>query len=170
MKTSFRGRGLVWIASTVLWLLGGVEGTPASADPDPSSGGFQAEQIHVFKTPTCGCCVQWVEHLKAAGFDVKTTDLPDLTALKRSNGVPRAMAACHTALVGGYVIEGHVPASDIRRLLEDRPRLAGLAVPGMPIGSPGMEHPDPRRHEVFDVMAFGAASETGFEVFATHAP
>ncbi|MDG2049590.1 MAG: DUF411 domain-containing protein [Myxococcota bacterium] len=126
--------------------------------------------IQVYKTPTCGCCGNWVNHLRAAGFDVKTTDLPDLTALKRSNGVPQSMASCHTALVGGYVIEGHVPASDIRRLLKERPRVAGLAVPGMPMGSPGMEHPDPRRHEAFEVIAFGTPAASGFEVFETHQP
>ena len=126
--------------------------------------------IRVFKTPTCGCCVKWVDHLKAAGFNVETTNLPDLTTLKQMNGVPPNLAACHTALVGSYVVEGHVPAADIQRLLAEKPKVGGLAVAGMPLGSPGMEHPDPRRHEAYEVVAFGADSPSGQEVFATHRP
>ena len=126
--------------------------------------------IRVFKTPTCGCCVKWVDHLEAAGFNVETTNLPDLTTLKQMNGVPPRLAACHTALVGSYVVEGHVPAADIQRLLAEKPKIGGLAVAGMPLGSPGMEHPDPRRHEAYEVVAFGTDSPSGQEVFATHRP
>ena len=123
--------------------------------------------VQVFKTPTCGCCNNWVEHLEAAGFDVEVKDLPDLASVKTENGVPAELASCHTALVDGYVIEGHVPASDIERLLSDRPAVRGLAVPEMPLGSPGMEHPDPSRHQPYDVMSFGAG---GIQVFASHRP
>lgn len=130
-------------------------------------GAAEATTIQVYKTPTCGCCGDWIEHLRDAGFDVEATDLPDLSRLKAENGVTRALASCHTAMVDGYVIEGHVPAQDIRRMLEERPKIAGLAVPGMPMGSPGMEHPDPSRHEAFDVVAFGA---DGTRVYASHAP
>jgi hypothetical protein len=131
----------------------------------------EATPITVYKTPTCGCCTKWIDHLEASGFEVEAKDLPDLTALKAANGVPGAMASCHTAMVEGYVIEGHVPAADIRRLLAERPAVAGLAVPGMPLGSPGMEHPDPRRHEAYDVFAFGAAdSASGVSRFAHHVP
>ena len=127
----------------------------------------EATTIQVYKTPTCGCCSKWIDHLRDAGFDVEATDLPDLTALKIENGVTRALSSCHTAMVEGYVVEGHVPAEDIRRMLDERPAIAGLAVPGMPMGSPGMEHPDPRRHEAYDVVAFGA---NGTTVYASHAP
>lgn len=125
--------------------------------------------IQVYKTPTCGCCTKWIDHLREAGFDVEATDLADLTEFKASNGVPRTMTSCHTATVEGYVIEGHVPASDITRLLAERPKIAGLTVPGMPMGSPGMEHSDPSRHEAYDVLAFGGEAERP-EVFSSHAP
>jgi hypothetical protein len=128
-------------------------------------------QVTVYKTPTCGCCSKWIEHLEQEGFEVESHDLPDLRTVKASNGVPSAMASCHTALIEGYVVEGHVPASDIRRLLAERPAMTGLAVPGMPMGSPGMEHPDPSRHEAYDVMAFGGPEASGRPVrFAHHAP
>lgn len=121
--------------------------------------------IEVFKTPTCGCCSKWIAHLEAAGFEVESKDLPDLASLKRENGVPMELGSCHTALVDGYVIEGHVPAADIARLLAERPKVAGLAVPEMPLGSPGMEHPDPSRHQPFDVLSFGS---DGVKIFASH--
>ena len=123
--------------------------------------------IQVYKTPTCGCCVKWIDHLREAGFTVESKNLPDLSALKVANGVPRRLASCHTATIEGYVIEGHVPAKDIERLLRERPKVAGLAVPGMPLGSPGMEHPDPARHEPYDVLSFGPE---GTRRFASHAP
>ena len=125
--------------------------------------------IQVYKTPTCGCCTKWVDHLRAAGFTVETTELTNakLDALKAMNGVPAELASCHTGLVDGYVIEGHVPASDVRKLLAERPKVSGLAVPGMPMGSPGMEHPDKSRHEAFDVLAFGEGST---RVFSNHQP
>ncbi|MBY0401890.1 DUF411 domain-containing protein [Myxococcota bacterium] len=121
--------------------------------------------IEVYKTATCGCCTKWIDHLEAAGFEVEATDLPDLASLKREKEVPAELVSCHTAVVDGYVIEGHVPAEDITRLLEERPAITGLAVPEMPLGSPGMEHPDPSRHQPFDVMAFG---RDGVRVFASH--
>ncbi|MAG29660.1 MAG: hypothetical protein CL908_02055 [Deltaproteobacteria bacterium] len=123
--------------------------------------------IQVYKTPTCGCCTKWIDHLRDAGFSVEATELPSLDSLKAMNGVPRKLASCHTALVDGYVIEGHVPASDVVRLLSERPRVSGLAVPGMPMGSPGMEHPDPSRHEAYQVVSFGP---DGVEVFSRHQP
>lgn len=123
--------------------------------------------IQVYKTPTCGCCTKWVDHLREAGFTVAVTELSTLNALKAMNGVPANLASCHTAIVEGYVIEGHVPASDIERLLKERPAVAGLAVPGMPMGSPGMEHSDPDRHEAYDVVSFGANGE---KVFSNHQP
>ena len=121
-------------------------------------------EVVVYKTPTCGCCSKWVAHLRAAGFKVRTTDLEDLGAIRRDWKVPPKLASCHTARVGRYVIEGHVPATDIRRLLAAQTRVDGLSVPGMPIGSPGMEQGNVV--EPYDVLSFNAAGETA--VFASH--
>ena len=98
--------------------------------------------VIVYKDPNCGCCGAWVEHLRGSGFPVEVRSSNDLVAIKDRDGVPADKRACHTAEVGGYVIEGHVPASDIRRLLQERPTARGLVLPGMPPGSPGMELPD----------------------------
>jgi hypothetical protein len=108
--------------------------------------------ITVHKDPTCGCCSGWVQHLQKAGFDTKVPDTRDLDAVKRRLGVPDDLAACHTAEVAGYIIEGHVPAIALTRFLAEKPNAAGLAVPGMPIGSPGMEGGQPER---YDVVLFG---------------
>lgn len=100
-------------------------------------------QVEVWKTPTCGCCHDWIAHLQASGFQVTAHDLSETAKAERrhSLGMPQALGSCHTALVGGYVLEGHVPAREIRRLLAERPKALGLAVPGMPVGSPGMDGP-----------------------------
>jgi len=98
-----------------------------------------ATVVEVWKSPTCGCCEAWIAHLQKAGFEVKAHDVTDPDAIRASRGVPPALVSCHTAMVGGYVIEGHVPASDIERLLKERPRIRGLAVPGMPPAAPGMD-------------------------------
>ncbi len=93
----------------------------------------------VYKTPTCGCCGNWVEHLKANGFEVEVREVNDIVTEGRRLGVPDNLRSCHTGSIGGYAIEGHVPAADIKRLLAEKPHAKGLAVPGMPVGSPGME-------------------------------
>ena len=112
-----------------------------------------ATPITVYKTPTCGCCKLWVEHLEKNGFVAKTHDLPDLSETKDTLGVPDALRSCHTALIGKYVIEGHVPADLIKKISTDKPaNILGLAVPGMPAGSPGMEVPG--RKDAYDVFAF----------------
>ena len=112
----------------------------------------QATAVEVWKDPNCGCCHLWVEHLQASGFKVAVRDVGNTAARKRL-GMPEKLGSCHTATVGGYVIEGHVPAADIRRLLKDRPVALGLAVPGMPIGSPGMDGPEYKgRKDAFDVL------------------
>ncbi len=98
-----------------------------------------AETITVWKTPTCGGCKAWVAHLRKNGFDVVTNDVDDTTAIRKKLGFPEQFGSCHTAKLGEYVIEGHVPAEDIRKLLQDKPKARGLAVPNMPLGSPGME-------------------------------
>ena len=96
-------------------------------------------KIQVFKTPTCGCCGNWVKHLRASGFEVAVQDVEDTGVYRRKYGVPEKLLSCHTGVVEGYALEGHVPATEIHRLLKERPRAKGLAVPGMPMGSPGME-------------------------------
>ena len=98
--------------------------------------------VTVFRSPTCGCCGLWVEHMKAAGFQVKDEIIDDMSAIKQEYGVPAHLSSCHTAIVDGYVVEGHVPASDVMRLLAEKPNAIGVAAPGMPIGSPGMESGD----------------------------
>ena len=106
--------------------------------------------IDVFKTASCGCCKLWVEHLKAAGFDVRVTDVDDTAPARKRLGMPDAFGSCHTGTVGGYVLEGHVPAADVKRLLAAKPKAIGLAVPGMPVGSPGMEVGS--RRDPYDVL------------------
>lgn len=124
---------------------------------------LMAAEATVYKTPTCGCCTAWMDHLKTHGFEVNSVDLRDLTQVKQRHGVTRELASCHTAVIEGYVIEGHVPAEDIKRLLETRPDVAGLAVPGMPMGSPGMEGPV---SQSYDVLSFDKAGAT--KVFSRH--
>jgi hypothetical protein len=123
-----------------------------------------AGEIIVYKTAQCGCCKLWVKHLRDNGFKVTAHDVKNLSRHKADNGVPRALESCHTATVDGYVIEGHVPASDIKRLLKEAPPVRGLAVPGMPIGSPGMEQGD--RKDRYEVLTFDNQGNT--EVFARH--
>lgn len=116
-------------------------------------------EMAVHRDPTCGCCHKWVEHLRANGFAVTVNDAPSMKAVKARLGVPAELASCHTGEIGGYVIEGHVPADAIKRLLADKPEARGLAVPGMPTGSPGMEGGEP---ETYDVMLFGAGEPKVF--------
>lgn len=127
------------------------------------AGAQSAPAVAVFKSPTCGCCAKWVEHLRANGFAPTATNVDDINAVKTRHNVPKSVQSCHTALVGGYVIEGHVPASDIKRLLKERPAISGLAVAGMPVGSPGMEGATP---QPYDVLSFDKQGKT--RVYATH--
>ena len=115
------------------------------------------ETITVYKSPTCGCCIKWVNHLQENGFNVEAINRQDLNGVKTEAGIPRQLASCHTAKIGGYVIEGHVPAGDIKRLLKERPDVSGLTVPGMPMGSPGMEG---NRQDKYDVLTFTKSGET----------
>lgn len=117
-----------------------------------------APRMTVNKDPNCGCCSGWVEHVRGAGFDTLVNEVNDLAPLKSRLSIPPSLASCHTAQVDGYVIEGHVPASAIRRLLSERPEATGLAVPGMPVGSPGMEVPG-GPEETYDVFLFGPAGQ-----------
>lgn len=140
---------------SVVGLIGAIAlgAVPLSADAAP-------DVIIVHRDPNCGCCSKWAEHLRGAGFVVKVEETSDLDAVRARLGVPTALASCHTAEVNGYLIEGHVPAVAVRRLLTERPAAKGLAVPGMPAGSPGMEgsgEPEP-----YTVVLFGAG---GFRPF-----
>lgn len=113
-------------------------------------------QVEVWKDPNCGCCKDWVRHLEASGFQVKVHDSGN-TAARARLGVPETMGSCHTAQVGGYALEGHVPARDIQQLLKERPSAVGLAVPGMPVGSPGMDGPEyGGRKDPYDVLLMQA--------------
>lgn len=141
---------------------GGADPTPSgdqAAAPAPQSGqsGAAGQQeltrMVVYKTPTCGCCRTWVDQARAAGFELEVHDVDRVEPVKHEHGLPGHLASCHTALVDGYVVEGHVPFDVIRRLLRERPQVAGIAVPGMPAGSPGMEVPSGRK-DPYDIIAF----------------
>ena len=125
----------------------------------------QGPKVEVYKDPTCGCCGLWVAHLRARGFTATVTDTPNMNAVKDKYHVASPLRSCHTALVGGYVIEGHVPAADIQRLLKDKPKVLGLTVPGMLVGTPGMEGTGERPYDVF---TFDAAGKT--TVYSTQQP
>lgn len=115
-------------------------------------------EVVVYKDPACGCCGKWAEHMERSGFRVVAHNVGDLRAVKRKQRVPEALGSCHTALVAGYTIEGHVPADAVHRLLRQRPAgVIGLAVPGMPPGSPGMESPTPQRYEILAFHADGSS-------------
>lgn len=128
--------------------------------------GTATPKVVVAKSPTCGCCGAWVDHMRAAGFEVEVQEVPDeaLAAIKDRVGLTPEQRSCHTAMVGDYVVEGHVPADDVKRLLAERPRARGLAVPGMPAGSPGMEMGDMR--DAYDTLLIGPDGEAS--VFASH--
>jgi hypothetical protein len=113
--------------------------------------------ITVYKTPACGCCKAWVKHLEANGFVVTAHDMPSVDEIKTTQRVPAALESCHTAIVGRYTIEGHVPADVIKHMLQEKPAILGLAVPGMPMGSPGMEG---GRNESYEVIAFERDGKT----------
>lgn len=160
-KTRHRkGNGKVLAAGLLIALL--LTGLIIRLDPLADQAG---EQIVVYKSPDCGCCDKWIQHLRDAGFQVTFVKKDEINAVKTLLGVPADMQSCHTALVGGYVVEGHVPAADIKRLLAERPDVAGIAVPGMPMGSPGMEMPG-HQGVGYQVLAFD--KEDNMEVFARH--
>lgn len=122
-----------------------------------------AVAITIYKSPSCNCCNKWVDHLHDAGFSVTTKNTSDMDYIKLISGVKPVLQSCHTALVGGYVVEGHVPAADIKRLLQERPPVSGLTVPGMPLGSPGMEGP---YKDSYDVLTFDQNGRT--QVYASY--
>jgi hypothetical protein len=142
------------------WIRIALGGAAAALVPSSvvEAAGTAGPEMVVYKTPTCGCCSAWVDHAKRAGFRTSIRDLPDLSEVKATFGVPAALQSCHTATVGGYVVEGHVPLDLVSRLLAERPKMAGIAVPGMPAGSPGMEVGN--RKDPYDVVLFDRAGKT----------
>ena len=118
-----------------------------------------APKMTVYKSPTCGCCAKWVAHMRNAGFDVTVNDVENVGEVKAQHHVPADAQSCHTALVGSYVVEGHVPADVVKQLLKEKPAVVGIAVPGMPIGSPGMESADAAK-QAFNVVSFDKAGKT----------
>lgn len=167
MSWSGKRRGiLIAVAAVVVAGAGLLLALGTGAGPEGATGeAASGPEMVVYRSPTCGCCTAWVEHMRDAGFRVRVEDRSNLAPVKAEMGVPHDLSSCHTARVDGYVVEGHVPAEDVRRLLAERPDVRGLAVPGMPVGSPGMEGPRP---EPYAVVAFDG--EGGREVFARHGP
>jgi hypothetical protein len=147
-----RMRSIVFVLAA---LLAGLNGASAA----------ESYSVQVYKSPTCGCCSKWITHMQEHGFKVTSTDVQTVDTIKAQHHVPKDVSSCHTAIVEGYVVEGHVPAVDVLRLLREKPKVIGIAVPGMPRGSPGMEAPNP---ETYDVVTFDKAGKT--TVFATHKP
>lgn len=149
---AFVGLALAVMAA-VLWVAG--DRTAAEqAIAAPTAVATADGEIVVYKSPTCGCCSGWVDHMREQGYDVATVDIDayaELAAKKAEHGVPNDLGSCHTAIVEGYTVEGHVPAAVVAKLLRERPDIQGIAVPGMPIGSPGMEGPNA---QPYDVIAF----------------
>lgn len=142
------------LAAVLVSLASAHAGKAASTDRATSA---KPIAIKVYKTPDCECCKTWVQHLRDNGFQVETVDMPDLSLINQKYGVKPAFEACHTAVVNGYVVEGHVPADVIMKLLKEHPAVAGVAVPGMPSGSPGMEVGSKER---YDVLTFDRAGRT----------
>jgi len=152
-----------WIARAATATLSGA--VLLALRPSVIAGESAPIAITVYKDPSCGCCTKWVSHLQANGFAPDVHDRPDVEALKAGLGIPAALRSCHTAVIGKYVIEGHVPAADVKRLLAEKPAgTVGLAVPGMPAGSPGMEMG--ARRDRYDVIAFSNTGST--RIFAQH--
>lgn len=148
------GKNIYWRILATGILMAGLMPQLACSD---SGRQAELEPITVYKSPTCGCCTKWVSHLQDNGFKVEAINRKDMNRVKSEAGIPRQLASCHTAIIGGYIIEGHVPAADIKRLLKERPDVIGLTVPGMPMGSPGMEGP---RQDKYEVLTFTRSGNT----------
>jgi hypothetical protein len=150
------------VASAVV-LIAGVSVAVVSSQSGKSTAGRPS--LAVYKSPTCGCCAKWNEHMTAAGYTVNSSDRTDMNAIKDEHRIPSALRSCHTALVAGYVVEGHVPADVVAKLLAEKPAgVVGIAVPGMPAGSPGMESPDGFKAP-YQVLAFTKDGQS--RVYAT---
>jgi len=129
--------------------------SPALHSAALAQAAMPANELTVYKSPYCGCCGKWVDYMRGHGFSVKVHDLDDLSAIKTMAGVPSRLQSCHTAMIGGYVLEGHVPVDAVRRLLDSGAKVQGLAVPGMPVGSPGMEGGSPEAYTVYSFASDG---------------
>ncbi len=140
-------------------------GLPANAAEERAAEETAQRTLELWKSPSCNCCEKWADHMKAEGFQVEphSAATGTLAKIKHQAGIPSKLTSCHTGKIGGYVIEGHVPAEDVKRLLEEKPEAIGLTVPGMPIGSPGMEGPNPESYDVLLIKPDGST-----EVFARH--
>ncbi len=147
-KRNVARKSMVWLLVSAVLITGGVGVMQRPA---------HAADVIVYKSPTCGCCKAWVRHLQENGFSVQVRDQWDVNSIKTELGVPPRLRSCHTAMVDGYVIEGHVPAREIQRLLKEKPQIKGLTVPGMPMGSPGMEGPFT---VAYDVLTFQQSGDT----------
>ena len=156
-KWTFGALGAALIALATAFVFTGGFANPASA-----------QTITVYKTPWCGCCTAWIKHLQRDGLEVRVIEREDLAPVREQLGVPLELSSCHTALVDGYAIEGHVPAAEIRKLLEIRPRATGLSVPGMPMGSPGMETPN--APHAYDVILFDGENQNVFASYVGRFP
>ncbi|MEZ5728435.1 MAG: DUF411 domain-containing protein [Burkholderiaceae bacterium] len=157
-RAPLRRRALVAIAAIALW--------PPAASTAQDKPAAAAPQVEVWKSPTCGCCKDWIAHLQANGYRVRAHDTGN-NAMRARLGLPVKYGSCHTAQVGGYVVEGHVPAREIRRLLAEKPDAIGIAVPGMPVGSPGMDGPAyGGRKDPYDVLLVGR--DGGARVFQSY--
>jgi len=147
-----------FLRSAALVLLGGSAAAATARVLTAQAGQAPVRHMVVYKDPNCGCCSQWIDHVRKAGFTVDVRDTSDMDSMKSAIGLPAALASCHTAKVGPYLVEGHVPADLIIKLLRDKPAARGLAVPGMPVGSPGMEMGN--RKDPYDVLLFDAKGKT----------
>lgn len=141
-----------------------IASTFLAISPLVSFAAEQLQEITVYKSPTCGCCSEWVKHLEENGFSVTSHNVQDVGKYKQQANLPYGMGSCHTAFVDGYAVEGHVPASDIKRMLTEKPAIRGIAVPGMPMGSPGMEYGD--RKDAYHVISYTLDGEQA--VFSSH--
>lgn len=161
MKTSrffAYAAAIVVVAGGAIWYI--ISDYYARQDQVAQAG---ENQIVMYKNPNCQCCTKWADHMEQAGFSVTIHPTNAMSSVKADHGVPYDMGSCHTAIVDGYVIEGHVPAKEVKKLLAERPQATGLAVPGMPIGSPGMEQGN--RNEPFDVLLFSGDQQ---QVYASY--
>jgi len=140
------------------FIVAGAASATLLAWPAMSAAAAAKPKMTTYRSPSCGCCGKWIDAARAAGFAVTVVATDDIYAIKSKHGVPDELVSCHTTLVGGYVVEGHVPFDAVRRLLARRPKVKGIGVPGMPLGTPGMEAPDGRK-QPFKVMAFSASGK-----------
>ncbi len=160
------GVGATLLVTERLGAQQGAKAPATKAAPAQAAKGAPLPTMTVYKSASCGCCGGWVDHAKGAGFTVKVIDTEALATVKADLGVPARLQSCHTVVVGNYLVEGHVPAADVKRLLAEKPAVRGIAVPGMPIGSPGMEQGPVSGYQKYEVIAFTASG--GTSVFAKH--